>query len=172
MPISTLWEKSMPSTNSRKPWTKCWRNCSPSLTMSTPASSWTLTARRVASSFAAASSPPPSRHGAHSLFGSASQEGFGRLPATVVGNMAILARWHPSGPPTVEPVVAPQQALAAPAAQGAVAEKRRNALQVIDAAVPARNALHPCGAAPALPFVPAQGSDRLVRHSCKAIGEY
>ena len=42
--------KSMPSTFSRKPWTKCWRDCSPSVTMSMPASSCSLMAkqRRVA----------------------------------------------------------------------------------------------------------------------------
>ncbi len=37
------------------------------------------------------SSSPSSRHGAHSRFGAASQEGFGRLPAMVVGNKMVLA---------------------------------------------------------------------------------
>src|SRR5215813_13425068 len=71
----------MPSTNSRKPWTKCWRDISPSPTMSMPESSCHLIASNVASSFAAASSSPCCRHCGHNLFGSASQDGFGRLPA-------------------------------------------------------------------------------------------
>src|SRR5262249_25499257 len=125
-------------------------DCSPSLTMSMPASSCSLTAMSVASSFAASSSAPESRHGAHSLFGSASQDGFGRLPATVVGNMRnlLLERddfksssrskfmlehdlfpktgIHFSGScsnpsrsrlPTIEPIVATEQASAAPRPQ-------------------------------------------------------
>src|SRR5262249_47939364 len=60
-------------------------------TMSMPASSCSLMARRVASSFAAASSSPVSRHGAHSLLGSASHDGFGRLPAMLVGDMVALS---------------------------------------------------------------------------------
>ena len=40
---------------------------------------------QVASSLAAASSSPCRRHCGHSLFGSASHDGFGRLPATVEG---------------------------------------------------------------------------------------
>ena len=42
---------------------------------------------RVASRFAAASSGPAARHAGQSLSGSASQEGFGRLPAIVVSNI-------------------------------------------------------------------------------------
>src|SRR5262245_28344161 len=92
MPISTLCAKSMPSTNSRKPCTKCWRDCSPSLTTSMLASSCALSASKVASRLPAASSSPCSFHGAHSLLGSASHAGFGRLPATVVGkSCAILS---------------------------------------------------------------------------------
>ena len=53
MPISTLCAKSMPSTNSRKPCTKCWRDISPSQTMSMPASSCNLIASNVASSLPA-----------------------------------------------------------------------------------------------------------------------
>src|ERR1044071_1827237 len=87
MPISTLCAKSTPAMRSRKPCTKCWRDCSPSLSTSIPASSCSLIASSVASSLAASSSSPDSRHGAHSRSGSASQEGLGRLPAMVVGNM-------------------------------------------------------------------------------------
>ncbi len=79
----------MPSTNSRKPCTKCWRDCSPSLTISRPACSCSLSQSSVASRLAAESSAPCARHGAQSLFGSASQAGFGRLPAMVVSNMAF-----------------------------------------------------------------------------------
>src|SRR6476659_1495503 len=87
MPISTLWAKSMPSTNSRKPCTKCCLDISPSVTMSMPASSCSFSASKVASAFAAASSSPASFHCGHSLFGSASHGGLGRLPAIVVSNM-------------------------------------------------------------------------------------
>ena len=44
--------KSMPSTHSRKPCTKCWRDCSPSVTMSMPQSSCSLSANTVASRLA------------------------------------------------------------------------------------------------------------------------
>ena len=43
--------------------------------------------RRVG--FGGASSSPCGRHCGQSLFGSASQEGFGRLPAMVVSNMCL-----------------------------------------------------------------------------------
>src|SRR6202035_4345045 len=76
----------MPSIFSRKPWTKCWRACSPSVTMSTPASSCSLIASKVASRLARASSSPDDFQGAHSLLGSASHSGFGSEPAIVVGN--------------------------------------------------------------------------------------
>src|SRR6202795_2960496 len=76
----------MPSIFSRKPCTKCWRACSPSVTMSTPASSCSLTASMVASRLARASSSPCDFHGAHNLLGSASHSGFGKEPAIVVGN--------------------------------------------------------------------------------------
>src|ERR1041385_1198327 len=49
MPIGTRRAKSMPSTPSRKPCTKCCRDCSPSLTMSMPQSSRVLSARSIAS---------------------------------------------------------------------------------------------------------------------------
>src|SRR5262245_7319297 len=52
-----------------------------------PASSCALMASRVASRLAAASASPSRRQGAHSLLVSASQEGFGRLPAIVVSNI-------------------------------------------------------------------------------------
>src|SRR5262249_35512544 len=86
MPISTLWAKSMPSTFSRKPWTKCWRACSPSVTMSTPQSSCSLSASTVASRLARVSSSPLDFQGAQSVLGSASHSGFGNEPAIVVGN--------------------------------------------------------------------------------------
>src|SRR4051812_8381642 len=76
----------MPSILARKPCTKCCRACSPSVTMSTPASSCSFTASMVASRFARASSAPSDFQGAHSTLGSASHSGFGSEPAIVVGN--------------------------------------------------------------------------------------
>src|SRR3954471_5432001 len=99
MPISTLWAKSMPSIFSRKPWTKCCRACSPSVTMSMPASSWTLTASIVASRLARTSSSPCDFQGAQSMLGSASHSGFGKEPAIVVGNsMAALTAGYDCAP--------------------------------------------------------------------------
>src|SRR4051812_6057623 len=88
MPILTLCSKSMPSTCSRKPCTKCWRDCSPSPTMSRPASSCALIHSSVASAFACFSSSPCDFHCGHSFCVSASQAGFGKLPAIQVENMA------------------------------------------------------------------------------------
>ena len=82
----------MPSTFSRKPWTKCWRACSPSVTISTPASSCSFTASMVASRLARASSSPFDFQGAHSVLGSASHSGFGKEPAIVVGNSMGASR--------------------------------------------------------------------------------
>src|ERR1700730_19132487 len=76
----------MPSIFSRKPCTRCWRACSPSVTISTPESSCSFTASMVASRLARASSSPDDFHGAHNLLGSASHSGFGSEPAIVVGN--------------------------------------------------------------------------------------
>src|SRR6185436_15330241 len=90
MPISTLCWKSMPSTCSRKPWTKCWRDCSPSVTMSRPASSCALIHSSVASALASRSASPSARHCGQSLWVSASQPGLGRLPAMEVGNIVRL----------------------------------------------------------------------------------
>src|SRR5690242_9888211 len=87
MPIGTRRAKSMPSTPSRKPCTKCCRDCSPSLTMSMPQSSWVLSARSVASRLPSASATPSRRQAGHNFFGSASQDGFGRLPAIVVSSI-------------------------------------------------------------------------------------
>jgi hypothetical protein len=56
--------------------------------MSMPAVSCSLTQISVASRLACSSSSPLSRHGAQSFSGSASQDGFGRDPATVVASMA------------------------------------------------------------------------------------
>ena len=72
---------------------------SPSQTMSIPASSCSFTASSVASSLACARSAPASRHCGQSLSGSASQEGFGRLPAMRGGkdHVGILAHDPESG---------------------------------------------------------------------------
>src|SRR5713101_8700621 len=82
----------MPSIFSRKPWTKCWRACSPSVTISTPASSCSLTATSVASRLARARTSPEDFQGAHSVLGSASHSGFGKEPAIVVGNSMRASR--------------------------------------------------------------------------------
>src|SRR5207244_932511 len=74
------------------PCTKCWRACSPSVTMSTPASSCSFTASMVASRLARTSSSPFDFQGAHSVLGSASHSGFGREPAIVVGNSMGASR--------------------------------------------------------------------------------
>jgi hypothetical protein len=60
-----------------------------------PESSCSFSASSVASALAAASSLPVLRHCSQSLFGSASQADFGRLPAMVVGNMrtSLGAQW-------------------------------------------------------------------------------
>src|SRR5271166_1785018 len=57
--------------------------------MSMPASSCSLIANKVASSLPTASSSLSSRQGAQSLFGTASQDGFGRLPAMLVGKSCV-----------------------------------------------------------------------------------
>src|SRR5260221_10467253 len=92
MPIFTLRLKSMPSTNSRKPWTKCCRDCSPSVTMSRPASSCALSQSSVASRFACSSSSPAARQAGQSLRGSASHAGLGRLRGMVVLSMGSAFR--------------------------------------------------------------------------------
>src|SRR6516165_5270081 len=79
MPISTSW-------------TKCWRACSPSVTISMPESSCSLSASTVASRLARASSWPLDFQGAHSMLGSASHSGFGKEPAMVVGNSMGASR--------------------------------------------------------------------------------
>ena len=43
----------------------------------------------VASRLPSSSAAPASRHAGQSLFGSASQPGFGRLPAMVVSNICV-----------------------------------------------------------------------------------
>ena len=55
--------------------------------MSMPASSCSFSHSSVASRFAFSSSAPSARHAGHSLSVSASQPGFGKLPAIVVSNM-------------------------------------------------------------------------------------
>ena len=81
----TLFSKSMPSTCSRKPCTKCWRACSPSPITSRPRSSWVLTQSRVASDLASIRAAPSAFHCGQSFWVSASQAGLGRLPAIAVG---------------------------------------------------------------------------------------
>src|SRR5574341_354883 len=84
MPIVTRRAKSTPSMRSRNPWTKCWRDCSPSVTMSMPAASCSSRATSTASRLASSRAGPESAQGAQSTSGFASHAGFGRLPAIVV----------------------------------------------------------------------------------------
>src|SRR5690242_1094445 len=85
-----LCSKSTSSRPSMNVVTKCRRVCSPSVTTSMPACSWSRTARRTASRLPSSSAAPSSFHAAHSDCGSASQEGFGRLPAIVVRNSVVI----------------------------------------------------------------------------------
>src|SRR5438093_740950 len=94
MPIVTRRPKSTPSIFGRKPWTKCWRDCSPSVTMSIPASSWSRRARRTASRWPWASVSGGRRQGAHSVSGSASHGGLGRLPAIVLSSTGCPRARH------------------------------------------------------------------------------
>src|SRR5579862_9968204 len=148
MPISTRLLKSMPSTASRKPCTKCWRDCSPSPTLSMPASSCSLMASSVASSLAASSSSPCKRHCGHSLFGSASHAGFGRLPAIVVGNSTVFLaagsgdRRGGGRAPIINPIVVPQQACAAHHAHRGIANHAAQPAEVITLPVAGRQPLH------------------------------
>src|SRR5881296_289020 len=84
MPMVTRFAKSTPSIASRNPWTKCWRDCSPSVTMSMPAVSCSRSATNTASRLPSASAGPDRLHGAHNTPGFASHAGLGRLPAIVV----------------------------------------------------------------------------------------
>ena len=169
----------MPSTNSRKPCTKCWRDISPSQTMSMPASSCSLIASSVASSLAGARSSPASRHCGHSLFGSASQDGFGRLPATVEGNNH-QSRWLADGHrtddfgrlPSIEPVVAAEQLFSAHRAHGEIAHQRFRAAQPIDAALAAGHLLGARGAVAAGAFIGAQRVGRIVEIFPQHVGEH
>src|SRR5665213_2179027 len=97
MPILTRLPKSMPAISARNPCTKCCRAISPSVTM--PMSSCSLSASTVASRLAASSAAPSGTQGAHSIFGLASQAGFGRLPAIVVSSMF----WFPPGRKFLDP---------------------------------------------------------------------
>ena len=121
----------------------------------------------MASRLASSSSGPATRHGAHSLFGSASQAGFGRLPAMVVGNTgmvdALLQRQ--AGLPAIEPIVAGEEPLSAHGRERERAQKRRRPAHVIDRAVAARGALGARGAPLPLPLVAAHGRSRIVRAS-------
>src|SRR5665213_1581800 len=167
MPISTLLPKSMPWTNSRKPCTKCWRDISPSQTMSMPASSCILTASRVASSLPCARSAPSSRHFGQSLSGSASQDGFGKLPATVAGNMEVSSGIF-FGPdrslwqgllvylPIIEPVVALEQSFSAQQFHAEIAHQHRGSGLPIKLALLARDMLGASCTTGALSLISAQ----------------
>src|SRR5476649_164233 len=174
MPISTLWAKSMPSTNSRKPCTKCWRDCSPSPTMSMPASSCNLIASSVASSLPASRSAPCRRHCGHNLSGSASQDGFGRLPAMVEGNSMVLARaleafWRL---PTIEPVVARAQLFSAQQAHAEIADEGFRSAAAIDAGLAARGLLGTRSAHTPCALIGAQRIGRIVQIFAEHIGKY
>src|SRR3954470_17406443 len=156
MPISTLCAKSMPSTYSRKPCTKCCRDISPSVTVSMPASSCSLSASKVASALAAASSSPESFHCGHSLLVSASHDGFGRLPAMVVPNMRFLGSaslWLP----IIQPVVAAQEPFAAHRAQQHVAREAEWAAEEIARGIAPCFALTPHNPGGARPLIGAKG---------------
>jgi hypothetical protein len=79
--------------------------------MSMPASSWSFTARIVASIFACSSAGPATFHGAHRRSGSASHSGFGRLPAIVVRSM-VLDLWRVSPSWSERPATLPRSARA------------------------------------------------------------
>src|SRR3989441_4412523 len=79
-----LCSKSTPFKLSMNVVTKCLRVCSPSVTISMPAASWSASKRRMASRLPSSRRSPSRSHGAQSFFGSASQPGLGRLPAMVV----------------------------------------------------------------------------------------
>src|SRR5215470_8823317 len=186
MPISTLCAKSMPSTYSRKPCTKCWRDCSPSLTTSIPASSWSLSASSVASSLAASRSAPDSFHGAHSLFGSASQAGFGRLPATVVSNTrssltSCLVRCAFSSTlgirsaadlKSINPIEALQQPLPTDRAHREIAQWRLEPAHLVELAVLARGVLRLGHARHAPALVAPHCRRRVVWRAAEAFGQH
>ena len=122
---------------------------------------------------ACASSSPCSRHCGHSLFGSASQDGFGRLPATVDGNIIVGSLVETFGrPPTIEPVVAASSFSPPIARIARLRTQRLRAAQPIDAALPARGLLGARGAVPARAFVAAQRVGRIVAIFAQHIGEH
>ena len=71
--------------------TKCWRVCSPSLTISMPACCCSCKDKRKASCFASSSCSPSSFQGDQSFSGSANQDGFGKLPAVDVGSKMAMS---------------------------------------------------------------------------------
>src|SRR5262249_59807573 len=76
---------------------------------------------------------PAARQGAHNRLGSASQAGFGRLPAMVVAKSGMLEAILASGrPPAIEPIVAREQPLAADGGERERAQKRPRYPQLID----------------------------------------
>src|SRR4026207_914653 len=87
MPMVIIREKSMPSSCSTRPHTKCRRVCSPSVTMSMPACSCSRKARSTASRLPSSSERPSRRHGGGRGGGGGSHSGLGRLPAMVVSSM-------------------------------------------------------------------------------------
>ncbi len=87
----------MPSRPSTKVVTKWRRVCSPSVTMSMPARSWSRSTSRTASRQPSASASPSSSQGAHSRPGGASQAGLGRLPAIVVCRSLVMGELRGKG---------------------------------------------------------------------------
>src|SRR3569623_1082958 len=191
MPISTLFWVSMPSTYSRKPCTKCWRDISPSQTTSMPASSCSLSILSAASSLPCVRSAPSSRHFGHSLSGSASQDGLGRLPAMVVGKsmnppcyywrtISSIARVPRRGrrrrpsapPPVIDPVVALEQPFAAEHAHHDIAHCGFRAGAAVDRALLSRGCLCACGAAAAKLLIGAKARFRSRAVLLEFIGQH
>ena len=162
----------MPSIFSRKPCTKCCRACSPSPTMSMPASSWIFTASNVASRLPSIRSLPSRRHGAHRRSGSASQAGFGKLPAMVVSNnmMMIPARGLKRArtlhaPPVIKPVVTLAQFRSAHPRESRIPQVGEWAAQMIDAAGHAGGALDAGRAPPPQTLIEPQAPAPARRHA-------
>src|SRR6185437_6200706 len=141
-----------------------------------PASSCHLTASNVASSLAAASSSPCSRHCGHSLFGSASQEGFGRLPATVEGNNILCGLETLWRPPTIEPIVTRAQPFSAHSPHRQIAHESLGACQPINARLTAGGLLGAHGPVPTCALIGAKGVGRIIEifgeHVCKHGGVF
>src|SRR5690606_12933791 len=66
--------------------TKCWRVCSPSQMISSPANCCSCKEIRKASCFPSRNRSPSNFQGDHNFSGGASQAGLGKLPTIEVGN--------------------------------------------------------------------------------------